>query len=255
MTPSAGFDTVAHLDHPDLGAHLPAIVAAARRAGVTGWLVPAGDPQGWPAVVEAAERSGGIAALGLHPWWAAASSDAEVDAAIARLALHDPPVVGEIGLDALHATDDRARAAQRRAFRAQLAWAREHDRPVLIHAVRSVPEVLDVIRRDGLPPRGGAVHGWTAATDLAQRVIALGLHLSFGPTALGRTARKARDSLRAIPLGRVVIETGCPCPSAPDGPSDLRTVADGLARVLDLSPAHLLATTGTTARALFAGVG
>jgi len=251
MAPPRGFDTLAHLDDDRLADRLPATVAEARAAGVDGWLIAGGDPARWAIVTKVAAQTQGVAAVGLHPWWAAELSEPDCDRWMVELDRFDPDVVGEIGLDALHARTDAARQAQRRALRAQLAWARERDRPILVHAVRAIPEVLDVIRRDGLPRRGGAIHGWTAPPDLAERACRLGLHLSFGPSTLLPTAQKARTSLRAIPLERVLIETGAPCRLAPRGPSDLVSVAEGLASVLRTSRDALLSTTGANARALY----
>lgn len=248
----AGFDCVTHLDDP-LVRDVRALAAAARRGGVSDWVVAAGDPARWDAVEEAARLSGGVAALGAHPWWAVDADAAVRQGWLAELDRRRPAVVGEIGLDHFRAKQAGARAAQRAVFREQLAWAREHDLPVLLHVVRALPEVLDVLRHDGLPASGGIVHGWTGTPDQALAAVAAGLHVSVGPLVLTPSGHKVRATLASIPRERVLLETDCPA-RLPDGtlsaPLYLREVAAGVGRVWGVPADVVLAETGASARRL-----
>ena len=191
-------------------------------------------------------------ALGVHPWVAGRVS---ADRAVELLDGEAPPVVGEIGLDHHRARSDADRAVQRALFRAQLAWARAHDRPVVIHAVRAVPVVLHVLARDGLPAAGGMLHGLHSGPDLALRAVELGLHVSIGPLILGRSPHRIVASLEAVPPERVLLETDCP--EQPIGelarptPAALVVVARAVARVWSVDVDRVLKTTGDAARALF----
>jgi TatD DNase family protein len=244
------FDALTHLDDPACSGRLHDVAAAARAVGVTGWVVAGADPDRWDAVLAAAAETGGIAALGAHPWWATAGTEPTLAAWLGRLDALAPRIVGEIGLDALHARTDDDRRAQRAAFRAQLAWARAHDRPVIVHAVRAVPEVLAIVARDGLPRAGGFLHGWTADRATAERALALGLHLGIGPGIARPTAHRIREVARTAPLDRLVLETDAPGPGAPGGPADLWRVAEAVARARGATAAAVLHATGRTARAL-----
>jgi TatD DNase family protein len=194
-------DALCHLDFQALDADRGAVVARARAAGVTGWVVAGTDPATWDRTAATAGASGGVAALGLHPWWAA---DVDLGPALDDLAARRPAAVGEIGLDRLAPGWDR----QIGALRGQLAVARALDVPVILHVVRCWPEVKGILARDGLPARGGYVHGWSAPLAAVEEAEALGLLVSIGPGVLrpGRARRAAeRVSLRAL-----LIETDSP---------------------------------------------
>lgn len=245
-----GFDALTHLDQ--LLDELPAVCDEARQAGVGGWLVAGWDPDGWGRVREAAEHSGGVLALGAHPWVA---DRIDADRATELLDEQDPPVVGEIGLDHHRSGDNDARARQRALFRAQLAWARQRDRPVVLHAVRAVPEVLHVLAADGLPRAGGMLHGLHSGPDLSLRAVQLGLHVSVGPLLLGRAPHRIVASLQRLPHQRVLLETDCPEQRigvrAHPTPADLVYVAGAVARIWGVDPDRVLNSTGSAARALF----
>jgi len=244
-----GFDALTHLEALD---GLPRVANQARQAGVGGWVVAGFEPQDWDRTRQAAGVTAGVLALGVHPWLATAHGP---DRATALLDAADPPVVGEIGLDHLHADSARDRATQRRVLRAQLAWAREHDRPVILHAVRAVPEVLHVIDQDGLGPAGGMLHGVHTGPQLSLRAVDLGLHLSIGPLLLGRSPHKIVDTLRQAPRDRIVLETDAPeqpfAGHERPTPAQLVHIAGAVARVWQVDAREVLVRTGRTARALF----
>jgi TatD DNase family protein len=250
-TSPGGFDALTHLAPESIDdAARAAILEVARRAGVTGWLLAGADPAGWGAAARAAAATGGYLALGLHPWWAARLDTAGRATALADLFRRDPPAIGEIGLDAVRAPTDGARAAQREALRVQLAWARDRDRPVVFHAVRAIPELLDLIRQDGLPRAGGYIHGWSGDPALAVRAVRLGLHLSFGPRVADLRARALREAARAVPAERLLLESSGPSRAAPRGPADLPGIAAAVAAIRAEDPALVLTRAGAAARAI-----
>jgi TatD DNase family protein len=250
-------DAHTHLDVEALDADLDAVVARARAAGVAWWLICGSDPDAWDHTEAVAARTGGVAALGVHPWVAAELSDSGVDAWIEALATRSPRIVGEIGLDALWYRDDTARARQRRAVRAQLALARERDVPVVLHCVRAYPELLALVERDGLPAAGGMVHGWSGPPGEVARALRLGLHVSFGPLVLRDKARKARQSVAEVPLDRLLVETDCPS-MAPLGvergePAHVVQVAAEVAALRGVDAAEVAAATNANAERLLRG--
>ena len=251
--PTHGFDVLAHLDDPSLTERLPDLLARSRAAGVKEWLVAGADPERWSDVERIGETNGAHVALGLHPKWAAAMNEEALDEALARLDARAPQVVGEIGLDARYASSNQARQAQRGAFRAQLAWARRHDRPVLVHAVRSTPEVLHLVRRDGLPSHGGIWHGWSGHPEQAREAVELGFCLSFGPLLLARSGHRVRASAEKTPIENVLLESATPHPALPEGPAGLSRLAAVVADVRGLTAREILRRTHRNAVRLLPG--
>lgn len=225
-------DAHCHLDDPGLDADRDALVADARAAGVQGWVIGGTRPAAWDRTVAVAEHIGGLAQLGVHPWFV---EEVELDDALAELRNREPESIGEIGLDAVRGPHPEQRACQRAALRGQLALARELDVPVTFHCVRAAPELLTVVERDGLPQRGAMVHGWSGPPDQVERAVRAGLYVSFGPLVTRERARRVRESARRVPLDRVLIETDAPDqPLAGErrgAPADLRQVAETLAQL------------------------
>ena len=182
----------------------PARLAAARKDGVTGWVASPGvspDPD------FTAKREEGVWwTAGIHPWAACEVAPEEALAALADR-LDRVVAVGELGLDHKVARSPSERAVQLQLLRAQLSLARARDLPVVLHVVRSHGAVLDVLKNDGLPRRGGLVHGFSGAPEVASAYLGLGLHLGLGALSLNPRAQRLRASLPKLPESRIVVET------------------------------------------------
>lgn len=223
------FDAHTHLDtHAD-----PLAAAArAREAGVQSWVIAGADPSRWAEVARVAEATGGVAILGLHPWWVGEDWRRWVEQLAVTPALRG---VGETGLDRPRAVDERAWSAQIEACRAQLALARERSLPVVFHCVRAWAALRELIRADGLPAAGGMVHAWGGSAEEAREAVRLGLHLSFGTDLVRRPSGRLAEAARAVPGERLLVETDCP--DRPVGgraqgePADLHVVAEVIAGV------------------------
>jgi TatD DNase family protein len=226
-----GFDTHTHLDFPDFDADREAVVERMRDAGVARFLIAGSDPANWDRVHATARRFGGLAAAGIHPWCAAGIADPTE--LLADLRVRDCDAIGELGLDTLRAEGKAGWEQQKRILRAQLAIARERDLPIIVHAVRAYPELLAILKRDGVPKRGGVMHAWTGHKDQLERALSLGLYVSFAAMiTLGR-ARKALEAAAAVPRQWLLAETDCPNQHPPGvsrgEPSHLREVVATLA--------------------------
>lgn len=210
-------DSHCHLDDPALDATRDEVVARAHEAGVRSWVIAGTRPATWDRTTRVAEETGGVALLGVHPWYVDEVADT-LDEALERLRQLEPVGFGEMGLDAVRGPSPAQRALQRKVLRAQLALARQLDRPVAFHCVRAAPELLTLLERDGLPKSGGMMHGWSGPPDQAERAVKLGLMVSFGPLVCRERARRVREAAVRVPLEHLLVET-----DAPDQPLDHRT--------------------------------
>lgn len=216
-------DSHTHLDFETFERDRDAVLDRARAAGVVGQIIAGVRPEHWPRQRALAARHPDIKwTAGLHPQVAAELAPAARDAALDALpsALdgeHPACAIGEIGLDRQFAPRDTL-PAQRAAFRAQLALARERDVPVVLHIVATHGEARDILARDGLPRAGGVVHSYSGSADMSARYVELGLHIGFVATVLRPAADKAHRAARAVPLERLLIETDAPTQSPPGHP-------------------------------------
>lgn len=202
---SNAFDAHTHLDFGAFDGDRDDVVARARDAGVQGWCVAGADPEDWDRVARVAADTGGVAALGVHPWWAAELDDAALARHLDDLGRRtELCAIGETGLDHVRARTPAARARQLAALEAHVALARRRDLPLVLHCVRALPVVLGAVGADAR----GMVHGWTGSADEARRAVACGLHVSFGARISG--SERIRQAARAVPGDRLLLETDAP---------------------------------------------
>lgn len=146
---------------------------------------------------------------GIHPW--AASDYADIDAAADLVrqfaAKHKAYGIGEIGLDAVRAQTPAELEHQTNLFRAQLALARELNIPVVIHNVRMHAEMLEILKRDGLPRTCGMMHGFSGKLELAGQYLRHGLYISVSGAAI---IRQRAAALSSIPKDKLMLETDAP---------------------------------------------
>ncbi len=213
-------DSHCHLDAPEFDHDRPAVLAAARAAGVTGIVVPAYVAARWQSLLTLCRAHPRITAdsprlwpaLGLHPVHLAAHADGDLDTLAAQLASSpDVVAVGEIGLDRFlpELITDAAWARQRSLFEAQLDLARQHDLPVILHARRCHADMVASLRRTR-HRSGGILHAFSGSVEEAKQYRQLGLHLGLGGPLTYPQSARLRTVATALPLDAFVIETDAP---------------------------------------------
>src|SRR5215211_5631810 len=202
-------DSHAHLADPAFDADRDAVVERARQAGARA-IVCIGES------IAAAERVTQLAAqhlgfvfatAGVHPH-DAASFDPTVDLdAIKSLVARGAVAIGECGLD--YHYDNSPRELQRRAFVAQLALARELNRPVVVHTRDAEDDTAAMIGEAGSAGVRGVLHCYTGSHRLAESALGVGWYVSFS----GITTFKKWDDdtlLRLVPQVRLLVESDSP---------------------------------------------
>ena len=247
------FDTHCHLDTPPLGDRAPAVVDAARAAGVERILAVATDRASLAKLAGLRGLPGVLIAAGQHPW--VAHEDLSRDELAAHLRALGAVAVGEIGLDFRHEN-----AAPRERQVAQLTWqlelAVDLDLPVSLHVRGAFDEALALLRRFH-PRLRGAVHAFSRGADLARRFWGLGLHIAFGGAITQSRARLAHEAAPAVPLDRLQVETDPPAiavhptPAQAVEPRHAVFVGQALARLRGQSPECLALATTQNAHRLF----
>ncbi len=263
-------DTHAHLDFPNFDADRAAVVERARAAGVMAIVNVGADLASSRRAVGLAEQYRTIyAAVGIHPH-DAKKLDGAALAELRDLAQHPKVVaIGEIGLDFYR--DLSPREAQRRAFRAQLAWAAKLAKPVIIHDRDAHGEILEILAdwatglgdsplagaRDGSAGRLGVLHTFSGDLEMAERAIELGFYISVSGPVTYKNARQLPDIVQALPLDRLLVETDCPflAPYPHRGkrnePAYVRLVAERVAELKGIPVDELAMATTANAQHLF----
>jgi TatD DNase family protein len=246
-------DTHCHLDAAEFASDRAAVIARARAAGVSAFVVPAVTAAGFDGLDELAASTPGLArAFGLHPMYIDRAREADLDLLADRLARPDTVAVGEIGLDGYVAAP--ALAAQRPWFEAQLALARRFELPVILHVRRAVDAIIHGLRRAGVC--GGIAHAFNGSRQQADQLLRLGFKLGFGGTLTYPGSRRIRALAQQLPLEAIVLETDAPdiAPVWARGqrnePATVARVAQELAALRALPVAAVIEATGRNARAV-----
>lgn len=249
-------DSHCHVGEPEYDADRPAVLERARAAGVRAMIVSAagGGAETSRRAIEVAEREPDCwAVVGVHPHDARLVDDVLFEE-IRGLARHARVVgIGETGLDYYYEHSPRDR--QLAEFRRFVALAREASLPVVVHSRAAAEETLQVLGEDRVDR--GVMHCFTYGPEVARRVVALGLYVSFSGIVTFRGAHEVREAARQVPLDRVLVETDCPylAPEPKRGrrnePARLVDVARGLAAALDRSAEEIAERSGENARRLF----
>ncbi len=242
------FDTHVHLDLLPSHFNLQEEIEHAVERGVCRFLIPGVDPSDWSRILSLAETVPGVlAAPGVHPL-AAQHWQEQTRSELTRL-LEEPKVVaiGEIGLDGFLETP--AMAIQEATFRGQLGVARDTGTPVLLHCRKATGRLLAILKEEGADAFGGIWHGFSGSRETAMAAIELGFALGFGGTVTWPEARRAPETLLALPAEWIVLESDAPDQTPhphrgqPNRPAYLELVAE---RVADLRGWSLEKTTAIT---------
>ena len=145
--------------------------------------------------------------------------------------------IGEIGLD--YHYEDIPRDIQKRAFRMQMALAKELDLPVIVHERDAHEDGMKIVTE--FPEISGVFHCYSGSAEMAKWLVDRGWYIGFTGVLTFKNARKAIEVAKAIPLERIVLETDCPYMSPEpfrgkrNDPGKLYRMAEKLAEIRGLS--------------------
>ncbi|MAN80492.1 MAG: LuxR family transcriptional regulator [Rhodospirillaceae bacterium] len=204
-------DSHCHLDFPEFEEELDAVVARAGEAGVAYMVTISTHLSKFPQVKAVAERFPNIfCTVGIHPHQAATEKVTSAEE-LADLAAHPKVVgIGETGLDFYY--ERSPRDIQETQFRAHIRAARMTGLPLIVHtrdADDDTLRVMDEEYRDG-GPFPGLIHCFSAGREVAEKAVAMGLYISISGIVTFKTADDLRDTVKDVPLDRLLVETDSP---------------------------------------------
>jgi TatD DNase family protein len=276
-------DTHAHLDYPDFENDLPAVIDAARAAGVDRIVtIGTGVESSRRAVALAEKFEPVFAVVGLHPTYVEEETGDWLPQIRALAAHPKVAAIGETGLDyhrlpseklasspaisALQAEmtadteaaiiDGAYKAAQAEAFAAQLDLAVELGLNVVIHQRDAWDDTLDILKNYTGQLRG-VFHCFGNTLDQAREILALGHLVSFTGIVTFKNAPLVREVAAGIPADAFMVETDCPylAPAPHRGsrcePAHTRLVAEKIAEIRRIPLEQIAALTTRTAESFF----
>ncbi|MBI5824826.1 MAG: TatD family hydrolase [Chloroflexi bacterium] len=266
-------DTHCHLDYNKFDDDRDAVILRANDSGVIRLLVPGLHHRSSKEAVLLAESNASVyAAVGFHPTDLEEFSESTFQE-VKELAKHPKVVaIGEIGIDYYWVKENDKRAIQRDVLKQQLAFAKEMDKPVIIH-MREENDAwigdasIDLLKileewQNGLhgtlAEKPGVLHSFNGNLETAQKALALNFYLGITGPVTYKNADEKRKIIRHFPLDKILIETDAPF-LAPvpfrgkrNEPAFVHHIADKIAEIHSKSPAEIAAITTANAARLFA---
>jgi len=193
--------------------------------------------------------------MGLHP--CSVKDDYRDQLQILRAELESGQylAVGEIGIDLYWEKSNLDRQIE--AFEVQIAWAKELNLPIVIHARDSFDEIFEVLDRLCDDRLRGVFHCFTGTLDQAKKAKSYrGFYLGIGGVVTFKNS--GLDKVIAeLGLDRIVLETDAPylTPHPHRGKRNetayTRLIAEKLAVVLKISVEEVARVTTENAKELF----
>jgi len=250
-------DSHTHLYDPAYDADRDAVIRRAREAGIQAVIAIGCDLETSRRAVELADQHEMIyATVGVHPHEVKHLDDA-MAAELHQLAAHKKVVgYGEIGLDYYYLHSPKE--TQRRQFRMQIGLAKTLGLPIVIHSRDAKSDTLAILKEEGAETVGGVMHCFTGDLEMARAAIEMNFYISFSGVLTFANAGPLREVARALPLGRILVETDCPYLSPVPNrgrrnePAYVRLTADVLARLHpSRTPESVMEMTAENAAGLF----
>jgi TatD DNase family protein len=215
------FDSHTHLDITINESGIPglapgtdpveALLTAAAKVGVDRVVQVGCDVRSsrWSAEL-AARHPSVLAAVALHPNDAPLLADLDEALREIETLAAQPRVrgLGETGLDHFR-TDESGRAAQELSFRAHIAIAKRHRKPLIIHDRDAHRDVLRVLDDEGAPDIV-VFHCFSGDEEFAAECVRRGYVLSFAGTVTFRNADGLRAAAAITPPEQMLVETDAP---------------------------------------------
>jgi TatD DNase family protein len=251
-------DSHCHLDFPDFGDEIAAVVARAEAAGVERMITISTRITHLERLAALAERFPSVYfSIGTHPHEAAEEPDTDLEAIRAAAAHPKCVAIGEAGLD--YHYDFAPRDVAAKVFRAHIGAARELKLPLVIHARDADADLAAILRDEiGKGAFDAVLHCFTSTPTLAWTGLELGFYISFSGVLTFKNAGELREIAAETPLERTLVETDAPylAPAPHRGrrnePAFVVETARVLAAVKGLDPAEVGAATRANTLRLFA---
>lgn len=201
-------DTHAHLTMPEYS-DLQQVLQRASEAGVKTIINASFDEDSSRRSAELAAQYANIyASAGIHPHHADLTDEKLLKTIRGLCDGKKVVAIGETGLD--YFENPVPSEAQKKAFAMHIALAAEKKLPLILHGRSADADMLDVLAKEGRGIVKGVFHCFSGDPAYAKQVLDAGFMISFTGVITFKNAHIARETVKYVPLDRMMVETDCP---------------------------------------------
>ena len=230
------FDTHTHYDDEAFDSDREELITGLPRKGVGTVVTVGADMATSRAALELAGRYENVyAAIGVHPSETHGMTEQDLTWLRAHAADQKVVAVGEIGLD-YHWKDTE---------------------PVIYHSREAAEDTMKIICQTKAYECGGVIHCYSYAKEMALEYVKMGYFIGVGGVVTFKNGRKLKETVEAVPIEHIVLETDCPYLSPEpyrgkrNDSSKLGYVVDEIARIKGMTAEEVIDITEQNARRLY----
>ncbi|MBT4988989.1 MAG: TatD family hydrolase [Rickettsiales bacterium] len=233
-------DSHCHLNSKNLINNLAEVLSNASEAEVKYMLTVCTKIEEFPEILTIAENHQNIScSIGIHPSEADNFSPKDIEFIQKHLTNKKVVAIGETGLDYYY--QNSVKAAQKESFAAHINLSQSSHLPIIIHTREAEKDTADMLTSAMKEQSfSGVMHCFTSSYDLAKASLDLGMYISISGIVTFKNADDLRETVKKIPLDRLLIETDSPylAPIPKRGktnePAFVKYVAEFLANYLNM---------------------
>lgn len=252
------FETHAHYDDERFTKDQDALIKSMPEKGI-GRIINVGSSiESTKTTLELAKKYDYVyAAVGVHPSDIDGLNEDTFAWLKEQTAWEKTVAIGEIGLDYYWDKEPEVQERQREWFRRQMELAREVNLPVIIHSRDAAEDTMRLMKEIHAQEIPGVIHCYSYSREMAQEFIKMGYYIGVGGVVTFKNAKKLKETVEAIPLERILLETDCPymAPEPHRGTrndsSNIPYVIAKIAELKQVSEAEVERVTEQNARTLF----
>lgn len=205
------FETHAHYDDDRFTEDREELIASMPERGVERIINVGSSIASTKTTLELAEQYDFVyAAVGVHPSDISGLNEDTFQWLKMQTRHPKTVAVGEIGLDYYWDKEQEVQEAQRYWFRRQMELAKETGLPVIIHSRDAAEDTVKVMREVHAEEIPGVIHCYSYSSEMAQTFVKMGYYIGVGGVVTFKNAKKLKETVMAIPLERILLETDCP---------------------------------------------
>lgn len=257
------FETHAHYDDERFTEDQESVLTDLPRKGISPVINVGASIASTRTTLELAQKYDFIyAAVGVHPSDIDGLNEETFAWLTQQTAYEKTVAVGEIGLDYYWDKEADVQERQRYWFARQMELAHQANLPVIIHSRDAAEDTMEIVHKehDAGITEPGVIHCYSYSPEMAQEYVKMGYRIGVGGVVTFKNARKLVQTVEAIPLSAIVLETDCPY-MAPEPHRGTRNdsrnipyVIEKIAKIKGISAEEVEETTRENAFALFSKV-
>ena len=189
---------------------------------------------------------------GTHPHNANTFNSKSVPLLNNLISIRKPNAVGEIGLD--YFRNHSSQEEQIFAFEEQIKIALDNELPIYLHQRDAHDDFINLLQKYKNDIKKGVVHCFTGTKNQLDEYLNMGLYIGLtGWICDERRNKELRESVKSIPIDRLMIETDSPyliprnLPSRPKNnrnePMYITHIADEIAKLMNVDKNILIEKT------------